>query len=223
MSKITKIVAFFVFFVVCFSVANVSAQVYQVSKDDFSFVESPFCSEKGSTQTKYTADDKCGYETDTRTCCNSGEWSPWNEDCPACTCSSSTKPETEQSCKVGSSTKENGKQTRSVTCDYDTCTWKKGSWGECKCENTCKGSDVFNEKTCECCWASCYLTTNINNNTSGACNCIDVQYNDIGRCCPMTNGQEYRMPASFSDCDSFASHLGLTSKVHEPYRCASLR
>lgn len=56
--------------------ASAAAQLHGAYKD-----------KQGLIQYKYTADDECGYETSTRTLCNNGEWSEWDQPCPDNICS----------------------------------------------------------------------------------------------------------------------------------------
>ena len=44
------------------------------------FAES--CSTVGSTDKKYTPQGDCDYKTETRTCCEDGNWSEWDKECP---------------------------------------------------------------------------------------------------------------------------------------------
>ncbi len=39
------------------------------------------CSTAGATQNKYTAEEPCGYKTETRTCCSDKQWSDWGGKC----------------------------------------------------------------------------------------------------------------------------------------------
>ena len=43
------------------------------------------CTPVGATDKKYTPSG-CDYKTETRTCCEDGNWSEWNKDCPKVAC-----------------------------------------------------------------------------------------------------------------------------------------
>lgn len=84
--------------------------------------------EIGTREHKYTADNECGYTTETRICCSNGRWSEWGKRCPfVVSCPESSKPETRKKCF-------SGYRTRSVSCDNGK--WITGEWGECDCSDS---------------------------------------------------------------------------------------
>ena len=86
------------------------------------------CGVAGTREHKYTADNECGYTTETRWCCSDGEWSKWGELCKfVISCPESSKPETREKCPTGY-------MTRSVSCDNGK--WVTGEWGECDCSGS---------------------------------------------------------------------------------------
>ena len=124
-----------------------------------SYAES--CSDVGTTENKYTAQGDCNYKTQTRTCCEDGNWSDWDEECKVCgegECwngSMCEKPQTSLLCKsyknkwgvVG------GSLTRKATCTSNG--WSYGEWkGDCQCA---EGLRWYKDKMeCDCepgyCW-----------------------------------------------------------------------
>ncbi len=160
------------------------------------------CGNSGTVQ--YKPSGSCG--TSERTCCSNGKWSGWGEKCSETStdCSSSTKPKTSQTCDFNNG-RNNGIQTRSVTCNNGV--WKAGAWSACKCNITCNSAQVPDPTNCRCCDYTCYLFKN----SSGLgvyCNCADY-VNTFSECCTMTNGDEYRLPAYYSSCSTFAEAMGL--------------
>lgn len=84
--------------------------------------------EIGTREHKYTADNECGYTTETRICCSNGRWSEWGKLCQfVVSCPESSRPETREKCL-------SGYRTRSVSCDNGK--WITGEWGECDCSGS---------------------------------------------------------------------------------------
>ena len=157
-------------------------------------------------QVQYKPSGTC--ETTSRTCCTNGTWSGWGKECATSyTCSSSTKPATSQSCTLSGGS--SGTQTRTVTCDTSTGTWKKGSWGTCQCNKTCSGGQVFDSGTCQCCNYGCYLFKTGSSGNYYPCNCVANSYGLQTTCCTMMNGEEFQLPVAYSSCSAFASAMNL--------------
>ena len=236
MSKITKITAFFLFFIMCFCL-HVTAAVSDLVFDR-PIVQVETCSTAGEKQTRYTYDGVCSYTSETRECCGLS-WSAWGEDCPSASDCTSSQCWNGSSCVVKGSTSRNcsgnvtnassGTQTRTARCVSGTG-WMYGSWtGTCTCKSgytwnsstntcgssctkTCSSNQVL-DKSCTCCNLGCYIVSG----GSGTCNCISGTYMIQTTCCLMTNGVKYQLPYGYSNCSAFASAFGFSLKSKDSY------
>ncbi len=157
MFKITKIAAFFLFFVLVFLNGSVlMAEVYQVTD----IQKAEFCKTQGEVQTKYTAVG-CNTTSIQRTCCSSGIWSGWGKECSTgsgcgddecwngSTCVA--KGVVNRNCKGTVAHATGGTQTRSARC-WSAQGWEYGDWtGTCQCEgdytwdgSKCKAPETVN-------------------------------------------------------------------------------
>ena len=246
MSKITKITAFFLFFVVGFCVQNMSAANFEVLQpiclagkkcckidgvdqcvEDTgqiclacgTFDRVPMEDEctAGASESKYTASG-CTYTTSTRNCCSEELFNQWSGWGEKC-CSKNSKPITSQTCT--NSAGYSGTQTRTVTCNRSTGTWTTGSWSACSATAVCTPGDTRDGAT-YCNGNKFHQQVCGSNGQWGACGCInqpDKYYTNVPRPAdaPSVNGM-WSYEACYGMCCCSGSYGILIEAVAGQYK-----